>query len=167
MDLELSGLHTNTTLIGEDFRSLLNTKSCGRSGITAEMTKMISSGIASQLSKELEQIKSDFYSQILLAINPANTEKVLSTLQISLGIYDSGIGAKVDFLSNRLRRNPGFETTRKTRDYPTVGPDQCNYEKLRRGSQVVSQESDLAYDTYVQSYYYHSHQHGFQNMTIL
>ena len=64
----------NSNLVGEYFRSLLNTNSRDNS----ESTRMISEEIPNQMSGKLNEIKSSLNSQIQDAITTAITEKCAS-----------------------------------------------------------------------------------------
>ena len=68
----------NSNLIGEDFRSLLNTNSRENGDITIETTRMISEEISNQMSRKLNEIKTSLNFQIQDAINNAIIEKVTS-----------------------------------------------------------------------------------------
>ena len=68
----------NSNLIGEDYRSLLNTNSRENGDITIETTRMISEEISNQMSRKLNEIKTSLNFQIQDAINNAIIEKVTS-----------------------------------------------------------------------------------------
>ena len=74
----------NSNLVGEDFRSLLNTNSRENSDITFETTRMISEEISNQVSRNLNESKTSMNYQIQDAINNAITEKVLPSIQNTL-----------------------------------------------------------------------------------
>ena len=57
--------------IGEDFRSLLNTNSRETSEVTIETTRMINEEISNQMSRKLNEIKTNLNSQIQDAISTA------------------------------------------------------------------------------------------------
>ena len=74
----------SSNLVGEDFRSLLNTNNRENSEMTIETTRMISEGTSNQLSRKLNEIKSSLNSQIQDAITTAMAEKVLPSTQNTL-----------------------------------------------------------------------------------
>ena len=65
----------NSNLVGEDFRSLLNTNSRENSEITIETTRMICEEISNQVSRKLNESKTSMNYQIQDAINNAITER--------------------------------------------------------------------------------------------
>ena len=74
----------SSIIVGEDFRSLLNTNSRENSEMTIETTMMICEGNCHQMSRKL--IKSSPNSQIQNTISTANAEKILSSIQITLSM---------------------------------------------------------------------------------
>ena len=52
----------SSELVGDDFRSLLNTNSRENSEVTIETTRMISEDISNQMSRKLNEIKSTLNS---------------------------------------------------------------------------------------------------------
>ena len=71
-------------MIGEDFRSLLNTNSRENSEMTIETTRMIIEEITNQVSRRLNEIKDRLNVQIQDAITTAITNKVLPSIQNTL-----------------------------------------------------------------------------------
>ena len=71
----------NSNVIGEDFRSLLNTDSREKSEITIETTRMISKEISNQMSRELNESKTSLNFQIQDAMSMAISEKTLPSIQ--------------------------------------------------------------------------------------
>ena len=65
----------NSNVIGEHFRSLLNTSSNENSEITIETTRRINEEISNQLSRKLNKIENGLNVQIQDAISSAITEK--------------------------------------------------------------------------------------------
>ena len=55
----------NSNVIGEDFRSLLNTNSRENSEITVETTRMISEETSNQMSRKLNEIRNSLNSFLL------------------------------------------------------------------------------------------------------
>ena len=77
----------NSNVIGEVFRSLLNTNSRENSETTIETTRMISEDISNQMSRKLNEIINSLKSQIQEAINNVMTERVLPSIQNTLGTH--------------------------------------------------------------------------------
>ena len=65
----------NSNLVGEDFRSLLNTNSRQNGEITIETTRIIIEEISNQMSKKLNEINNSLNFQIQDAISNAIIEK--------------------------------------------------------------------------------------------
>ena len=84
LDSESRRPRQNSNVIGEDFRSLLNTNSRGNSEITIETTRMISEEVSNQMSRKLNEIKSSLNFQRQDAISSAITEKILPSIQNTL-----------------------------------------------------------------------------------
>ena len=76
-----------SNVIGEDFRSLLNTNSRENSEITVETTRMISEDISNQMSRNLNEIRNSLNSQIHEAINSVMTDTVFPSIQNTLGTH--------------------------------------------------------------------------------
>ena len=106
----------NSNVIGEDFRSLLNTNSRENSEITVETTRMISEEIFNQMSRKLNldldtklKIRKGLNSQIHEAINSVMTETVLPSIQNTLGTH-------WEMHKNHGKIVPGSVLSRKTVD---------------------------------------------------
>ena len=84
LDSESNKLKQNSKLVGEEFRSLLNTYSREISEITIGTTRMISDEITNQVTRRQNEIKSNLNSQIQNAISTALSEKVLPSIQTTL-----------------------------------------------------------------------------------
>ena len=78
----------SSNVIGEDFRSLLNTNSKENNEITIETTRMINEEISNQMSRKLNKIKNSLNIQIQDAISSAITEKILPSFQNTLESQD-------------------------------------------------------------------------------
>ena len=76
----------SSSLVGEDFMSLLNTNSRENRVITIESTTMINEEISDQMSRKFNEIKSSLKSQTQDAITTAIAEKVLPSIQNTLDI---------------------------------------------------------------------------------
>ena len=72
----------NSYVMGDDFRSLLNTNSRENNEITIETTRMISKEISNQMSRKLNEIKTSLSFQIQDAISNAITEKYFLSFKI-------------------------------------------------------------------------------------
>ena len=92
--------------ISEDFRSLINKNSRENSEITIETARLINNEITSQVTRKLDEIRSDLNSQILEVINSANTEKVFPSIQNVLGVQNPESDAIRDSQSGGLNRSP-------------------------------------------------------------
>ena len=96
----------SSNVIGEDFRSLLNTNSRENSEITIETTRLINEEISNQMSRKLNEIKSSLNIQIQDAISNAITEKILPSIQNTLEMQDRGNHTIVDRGSIGLHDSP-------------------------------------------------------------
>ena len=133
LDSGSNRLHQNPNLVGEDFRSLLNTNSRENSEVTVETTRLINEEISNQMSRRLNEIKSSLNSQIQNAISAAIADTVLPSIQNTLEtqgrtnftIMDRGSNelhpsskagdfTKEDRRSNGLQWNSGAENPLKT-----------------------------------------------------
>ena len=105
LDLESNGPQTANP-ISEDFRSLINTNSRKNSEITIETARLINNEITSQVTRKLDEIRSDLNYHILEVINSAITEKVLPSIQNVLGVHNPESDTIRDSQSGRLNRSP-------------------------------------------------------------
>ena len=80
-DLESRRQQGETNLVEVNFRSLLTTNVSENSEITAETSRAINSKISSQMSKKLEELKSDLNSHLFNVINSAIEEKVIPSIK--------------------------------------------------------------------------------------
>ena len=96
----------SSNVIGEDFRSLLNTNSRENSEITIETTRLINEEISNQMSRKLNEFKSSLNIQIQDAIRNAITEKILPSIQNTLEMQDRGNHTIVDRGSIGLHDSP-------------------------------------------------------------
>ena len=111
----------NSNVIGEDFRSLLNTNSRENSEITIETTRMISEEISNQMSRKLNEIKNSLNSQIQEAIDNVMTEKVLPSIQNTLGTHGNVDYTTMDQESMGPHKNPRAANF-ALRDHKSSGP---------------------------------------------
>ena len=93
----------SSNVIGEDFRSLLNTNSRENSEITIETTRLINEEISNQMSRKLNEIKNSLGFQIQSAISGAITEKILPSIENTLGMQGRANYTMVDQRSTRLQ----------------------------------------------------------------
>ena len=105
LDLESNDLQAANP-ISEDFRSLINTNNRENSEITIDTASLKIMTITSQVTRKLDQIRSDLNTQILEVINSAITETVLPSIQNVLGVQNSESNAITDPQSGRLNRSP-------------------------------------------------------------
>ena len=107
LDSGSNRLHQNPNLVGEDFRSLLNTNSRENSEVTVETTRLINEEISNQMSRRLNEIKSSSNSQIQKAISAAIADTVLPSTQNTLKMLQGRTNfAMVDRESNGLHPSP-------------------------------------------------------------
>ena len=71
----------------------------------------------SQVTKELDRIIMDLSYQTLEAINSVIADKVLPSIQKTLGEQEKGFKAIVDLRCSGLHKNSKAEQSRKTWDY--------------------------------------------------
>ena len=78
--------------------------------------------ITTQMSRKLQEMRSDLNSEILDSIDLAITEKVLPNIRNSVKAQNIDLNAKVYLRSDGLYRNPDVETCRETCvDFPKKG----------------------------------------------
>ena len=106
LDSGSNRLHQNPNMVGEDFRSLLNTNSRENSEVTIESTRLINEEISNQMSRRLNEIKSSLNSQIQNAMSVAIADTVLPSIQNTLEMQGRTNFAMVDRESNGLHPNP-------------------------------------------------------------
>ena len=153
--------HQNTNLVGEDFRSLLNTNTRKNSEVTIETTRLINEEISNQMSRRLDEIKAGLNSQIQSAISAAVADNVLPSIQNTLemqgranftmvdrasnGLHPSskaGNCTKEDRMSSGLQWNSKVENSQKTRE---IRPKTCfMHENIRQMSRQSSEDSYLS-----------------------
>ena len=123
----------SSNLIGEVFRSFLNTNGRKNSEMTVETNRMISEEITNQMSRKLNKIREFLNYQMQDAILSAVADKVLPTIQNTLSkqgrvnytVVDRGSCGPhegptvanyttVDQRSSGLQRNPDVENGLKT-----------------------------------------------------
>ena len=146
----------NSNVIGEDFRSLLNTNSRENCEITIETTRLISEEISNQMSRKLNEIKTSLNFQIQDAISNAITEKNFFLSKNTLeaqgrgnytmvdqginGLQDSSRAANFtlgDRRSSGLQRNPEVENAQKIRGN---SPRKCF---MQENSGQISRQSSI------------------------
>ena len=81
IDLESRGHQQSTNLAGDNFRSLLNTNESENNEITAGTCRAINWKISSQMSRKLEEFKSDLNSHRLEVVSSAIQEKILPSIE--------------------------------------------------------------------------------------
>ena len=152
LDSESSRPQQNSILTGDDFRSLLNTNRRENSEMTIETTRTIGDEIANQFSRKLNEIKSTINSQIQDAITTAIAEKVIPSIQNTLGMqgranytsvdrwstgFQESPGATIYTMMDRraggLQRNPEIENTHQAEENrPKTGFTQENHSQMSR-----------------------------------
>ena len=96
----------SSNVIGEDFRSLLNTNCRENSEIAIETTRLINEEISNQMSRKLNEVKTSLNSQIQEAITAAITSTVLPSIQNTLEKQGRPNFTTVDRGSNGLHPSP-------------------------------------------------------------
>ena len=155
----------NSNVIGEDFRSLLNTNSRENSEITIETTRMISEEISNQMSRKLTEIRNSLNSQIQEAINCVMTETVLPSIQKTLGTHGNVNYIAMDQTSVGPHKSPS-STNFVSRDHKSSGPQwnsevgnaQKSWEKcprkrfIQENSRQMSRQSSMESDNSEQNH---------------
>ena len=138
----------SSNLVGEDFRSLLNTNIRENSEMTSETTRMISGEILNQMSRKLNEIRSSLNSQIQDAITTAIAEKVLPSIQNTLGVQGRSNFTVEDRRSSGLQVSPGAVNSQKTwGNHPKSGVRRENQRQVSRRSSVDSYEGEQNCDS--------------------
>ena len=150
-----------------EFRSYLNTNHCENNGLTVETSRVIISEMSSQVSRQLEELKSDLNAQILEVINTALAEKVLPSIENAARPTKTTSNTKWDLRSDGLHPISIGQTTKKCdprsdrahpskigqmaqenqRVFPRLIPTSSNRNIHCRGISVYSDQSDDGYDT--------------------
>ena len=162
LDLGSNRPHQNSNLVGEDFRSLLNTNSRENSEVTIETTRMINEEISIQMSGKLNEIKTSLNSQIQSAISAAITNTIFPSIRNTLGmqgrsnftVVDRGsegpqLGPRTsnftmeDQRSSGPQRNPEVVNMLKTKENcPRMCFTQENSKQRSRESSIESYTSE-------------------------
>ena len=87
-DLESDELLRNNNLNTKNFTSFLNTNFRENSELSTETARMINNEITAQITRKLDEIRSDLTSQLLEALITAVAEKVRPTIQNTLGMHE-------------------------------------------------------------------------------
>ena len=112
-----------TNSISGNFRSMLNINTSENSENTVETSRAINSEISSQMSRKLEEMKSDPNSHILNAIDSAIEEKVIPSIRNALESQNSTENTNSDLRSDGPHPST-FGQVRPQRDLRSVGPQQ-------------------------------------------
>ena len=165
-DFESDRRQQSTDLVEGNFRSLLNTNVSENSEITAETMRAINSEISSQMSRKLDEMKSDLNLQIMDAINSAIQEKVLPSIENTLNSVKTTQNTKWDIrsdgrhsslvgqsASNSDPRSSGRHQSaqapldlKSSGNRPKSNLKESNLYNRSRDSSVDSIESDVVYD---------------------
>ena len=148
LDSESNRLQQNVNLVGEDFRSLLNTDSRENSGMTIETTRMIRDEITNQVTKKLNEIESSLYSQIYEATRMAIAEKTLPCIQNTLDTQGRANFTVVNQRSSGLQGSPEARNLLKALDNcPKSSSTLRNRKPMSRESSVDSHTREQYRDT--------------------
>ena len=102
---------------------MLNTNTSENSEITVETSRAINSEFFSQMSRKVEEMKSDLNSHILNAIDSAIEEKVIPSIRNALECQNSTENTNSDLRSDGPHPST-FGQVRPQRDLRSVGPHQ-------------------------------------------
>ena len=122
-DLESRRLQRETNSISRNFRSFLNTNTSEKSEITAETSGAINSEISSQMSRKLEEKKTDLNSHFLNAIDSAIEKKVIPSIRNALESQNSTENTNL-YLRSDGPHPSTFSRVRPQRDLKSDGPHQ-------------------------------------------
>ena len=89
-------LNQNDSEFVSDLNALFSENSC----LTEETSRAINSEISSQMSRKLQEMKSDLHSHILDAINTAVQEKVTPSIKIAVGGQNSAKNTNLELRSD-------------------------------------------------------------------
>ena len=81
MDLRSNRQDQELNHIDGGFSSYLNSNLSQNSGLTVETSRAINSETSSQVSRQLEELKSDLNAQVVEVINSAIAEKLLPSIE--------------------------------------------------------------------------------------
>ena len=159
LDSGSSRLQQSSNVIGEDFRSLLNTDNRENNEITIETTRMISAEISNQLSRKLNEIKNSLNFQIQEAISTAITEKVLPSIQNTLGTQGSVSYVTMDRGSTGPQNSPGVanfalgdQRSSGLQRNSDVGKAQKSWENFPRKCFIQENSRQMSRQSSVESY---------------
>ena len=104
-----------------------------------EKTRVISVEISNQMSRTQNEIKFSLDSQIQDAITTAIVEKVLASIQNTLGEQGRGVFNIEDRMSSGLQRSPGAANSQRTwENHPKAGSTRENQRQVSRQISVDS-----------------------------
>ena len=110
---------------------------------TIKTVRMINNEITTQVTRKLDEIKSDLNSQVLETINTAIAEKVLPTIQDTPSKQVKGNFTVVDRRSGGLHRDPDTRNARETlEDCPRTGLKLSNRIHSSKDDSVDSHTSE-------------------------
>ena len=113
LDLGSNRPQQSSNLVGEDFRSLLNTNSRENSEMTVETNRMISEEISNQMSRKFNEIKESLNYQIQDAISSAITVQILPSIQNTLNKHGTVDYTVMDQKSSGPHERPSTENYTK------------------------------------------------------
>ena len=115
----------------EALRSLLNTNSREKSGITIETARLITSETTKQDSRKRNELKEDLSTQILNSKNLAISGKVLPAIQNTIGSQMARFEGNVEHKSSRLNKTADLRSPKKTREnLPDSNLNSCDKRNL-------------------------------------
>ena len=159
LDSGSSRAQQSSNVIKEGFRSLLNTNSRENSEITIEITRMISEESSKQMSRKLNEFKNSLNFQIQYAISTAITEKVLPSIQKTLGTQGSVGYATMDRGSTGPQYSPGVanfalgdQRSSGLQRNSEVGKAQKSWENCPRKCFIQENSRQMSRQSSVESY---------------
>ena len=120
VDLESGRLQRSEGHTENNFKSLLNTNPSENSEITVETNRLINSEISSQMSRKIEELKTDLNFHIFDVINSALEERVLPSIKNALETKNSAKNANLDLRSDGPHSSK-FSQERAQRDLRSYG----------------------------------------------
>ena len=139
-DLGLDRPRQGVVQNSEDFRSLLNSNSRENSEHTLETVRQVNI----EVTRRIEELKRDLNSQVIESINSAINEKILPSIQNTLGSQRPGFLEDMDHRSSKLSRTTEAKNrNRASGNHPRIcfnsrdrnhNPRESSTDTLRRGN---------------------------------
>ena len=170
LDLKSDRQQQRTSRTIKNFRSLLNAYLSENSVNTAETNRVINSEISSQMSRKLDEIKSDLNFRIMELINSAIEGKILSSIENAVSSNEAAKNTKWDLRSDGRHPSTAEQTTQKldsqshrlhkskfnqqtkcfSENFPRLIATSINHIYRRRDNSVDFDTNDEGYDSPLQ-----------------